>query len=191
MTTISTHPANVSELSDIVAAFYDAHDANPPTLWAYDAVARALGVAESCTGDSNTAADSVTHTPKTGLSVAFYSVNPTHRTELGRPLTAYYVATWKGYQYRGHVILSARGYHADEPRGFVCFDQGAYNGTLPDGCRALVAELVALAVVDSGVNLVDMESEWAAAATYYEISAHIHKAKMALCDAARVENRGR
>ena len=191
MKTTTTHPATVSALSDIVAAFYESHDANPPTLPTYDAVARALGVADTCTGNSDTAADSVTHTPKSGLSVSFYSVNPNHRTEDGRPLTAYYVATWKGAQYRGHVLLSCRGYHADEPRGFVCYDQSSYAATLPDGCRALVAELVAAAVVASGVNLADMESEWATNSTHYEISSQLAKAKWALEDAARVENRGK
>jgi hypothetical protein len=186
-----TRPASVSELSDIVTAFYESHDANPPTLPTYDAVARALGVADTCTGNSDTATESVAHTPKSGLSVAFYSVNPTHRNEEGRPLTAYYVATWKGAQYRGHVLLSCRGYHADEPRGFVCYDQAPYSANLPDGCRTLVAALVADAVVSSGVNLADMVQEWAAAATYYEISSQLSKAKWALEDAARVENRGK
>jgi hypothetical protein len=191
MTTTTTHPATVSELSDMVAAFYDTHDATPPARATYDAVALALGVADTCTGNSDTAADSVTHTPKTGLSVAFYTVDPTHRTEEGRPLTAYYSATWNGCIYRGHVILSNRGYHADEPRGFVCFDQSSYSETLPAGCRALVAALVSDAVIESGVSLEDMRGEWAAAATYYEISAHVHKAKMAMYDASRVENRGK
>lgn len=191
MTTTTTHPATVSELSDIVAAFYESHDANPPMLPTYDAVARALGVAESCTGNSDTVAESVAHTPKTGLVVSFYSVNPNHRTELGRPLTAYYSAMWNGCQYRGHVILSNRGYHSENERGFVCYDQSSYSETLPAGCRKLVAELVAAAVVDSGVNLADMEQEWAAHSTHYEISSHIYKAKYSLEDAARVENRGK
>jgi hypothetical protein len=54
-----------------------------------------------------------------------------------------------------------------------------------------VAALVADAVVSSGVNLADMVQEWAAAATYYEISSQLSKAKWALEDAARVENRGK
>lgn len=191
MTTISTHPATLSELSDMVAAFYDSHDANPPTLATYDAVARALGVAETCTGNSATAADSVAHTPKSGLVVSFYSVNPNHRTEDGRPLTAYYSATWNGCIYRGHVILSNRAYHSENERGFTCYDQSSYMETLPAGCRKLVAELVAAAVVDSGVNLSEMETEWATHSTHYEISSHIYKAKFSLEDAARIENRGR
>jgi hypothetical protein len=186
-----TRPASVSELSDIVAAYYDSHGANPPTRTTYDAVARALGVAESCTGDSNTAAESVAHTPKSGLSVAFYSVNPTHRTETDQPLDAYYVATWKGATYRGHVVLSHRGYHADTPQGFLCWDRSAYTAVLPDGCRKLVAELVTNAVISSGVTLADMVQEWNAAATYYEISSQVHAAKMALDGAARIENRGK
>jgi hypothetical protein len=186
-----TRPASVSELSDIVAAFYDSHDANPPARLAYDAIARALGVAPTCTGNSDTAADSATHTPKSGLSVAFYSVNPTHRTETDQPLDAYYVATWKGATYRGHVVLSRRGYHADTPQGFLCWDRSSYTAVLPDGCRTLVAELVTNAVIESGVDMGYLRKEWQDAATYYEISAHVHKAKMALDDAARVENRGR
>lgn len=192
MTTISTtYPASVSELSDIVAAFYDSHAANPPARLAYDAVARALGVAESCTGNSDTAAESVTHTPKSGLSVAFYSVNPTHRTETDMPLDAYYVATWKGATYRGHVVLSRRGYHADTPNGFLCWDRSAYTAVLPDGCRKLVAELVTSAVIESGVDMGYLRKEWQDSATHYELSSQIHAAKMALDGAARIENRGR
>lgn len=191
MNITDTRPASVSELSDIVAAYYDSHDANPPTRTTYDAIARALGVAATCNGNSDTAADSVTHTPKSGLTVAFYSVNPTHRTETDQPLDAYYVATWKGATYRGHVVLSHRGYHADSPNGFLCWDRSAYTAVLPDGCRTLVAELVTNAVISSGVTLADMVQEWNTAATYYEISANVHKAKMALYDAARVENRGK
>jgi len=191
MTTATIHPATVSELSDMVTAFYESHDANPPARATYDAVARALGVAETCTGNSDTAADSVTHTPKSGLTVAFYSVNPTHRTETDMPLDAYYVATWKGATYRGHVVLSHRGYHADTPQGFLCWDRSAYTTVLPDGCRKLVAELVTNAVISSGVTLADMVQEWHKAATYYEISSQVHAAKMALDGAARIENRGR
>jgi hypothetical protein len=187
MTTTSTRPDTVTALAAIVEAFYDAHDATPPPRATYDAVARALGVADTCTGNSDTAIESVAHTPKAGLSVSFYSVNPTHRNEEDRPLTAYYVATWKGAQYRGHVLLSCRGYHADEPNGFTCFDQSSYTETLPAGCRALVAELVTNAVIDSGVNLAEMQTEWATAATYYEISSELSKAKWALDSAARIE----
>jgi len=178
-----TRPAGVSELSDIVAAFYDSHDANPPARTTYDAVARALGV-------SDPESECITHTPKSGLYVVFHGVQPTHRTETDQPLDAYYVATWKGATYRGHVVLSRRGYHADTPHGFICWDRSAYTAVLPDGCRKLVAELVTNAVISSGVTLADMVQEWHKAATYYEISAHVHKAKMALDDAARVENRG-
>ena len=179
-----TRPASVSELSDIVAAYYDSHDANPPARSTYDAVARALGVSDPVT-------ECVTHTPKAGLYVVFHSVQPTHRTETDQPLDAYYVATWKGATYRGHVGLSRRGYHADTPNGFLCWDRSSYTETLPDGCRKLVAELVTNAVISSGIDLGYLRKEWQDAATYYEISAHIHKAKMALDDAARVENRGR
>jgi hypothetical protein len=175
----------------MVTAFYESQVANPPTLTTYDAVARVLGVAESCTGDSKTAAESVAHTPKSGLSVSFYSVNPNHGTEDGRRLTAYYSAMWNGCIYRGHVILSNRAYHSENARGFVCYDKSNYGVTWPVGCRKLVAELVAVAVVNSGVNLADMESEWAAHSNYYEISSHIYKAKYSLENAARVENRGR
>ena len=192
MTTTTTHPATVSELSDMVAAFYESHDANRPARATYDAVARALGVADTCTGNSDTAADSVTHTLKSGLSVAFYSVGATHRTDsLFQPMTAYYLATWKGAEYRGHVILSSQAHHAETPRGFVCWDYGSYSYSLPDGCRKLVAELVADAVVESGVSLEDMRKERAASDLYYSISSQVHAAKMALDDAARVENRGR
>ena len=189
MTTI-IHPATVSELSDIVAAFRDSHEATPPTRATYDAVARVLGVADTCTGNSDTATDSVAHTPKAGLSVSFYSVGATHRTETNRPLTAYYVAKWKGAEYRGHVLLSNRGYHADTARGYVCFDQSSYTAVLPDGCRTLVAELVANAVHLSGVSLEDMEKEWECSATYYEISSQLSKASWALQDAARTEKKG-
>jgi hypothetical protein len=192
MTTISTHPATVSELSDMVAAFYESHDATPPARATYDAVARALGVAATCTGNSDTAADSVTHTPKTGLSVAFYSVNPTHRgTGDDIPLSAYYTATWNGATYRGNVTLSCRAYHANSEHGFVCWDSSSYSAVLPDGCRKLVAGLVRDAVITSGVLLEDMRGEWAASATYYEISSELYKAKRALDDAARVDNGGK
>lgn len=192
MTTTTTHPATVSELSDMVAAFYESHDANPPARATYDAVARALGVADTCTGNSDTAADSVTHTPKSGLSVAFYTVNPTHRGEqVDIPLSAYYNATWNGATYRGNVTLSCRGYHAENENGFSCWDSSSYSAILPDGCRKLVAGLVRDAVIESGISLEDMRGEWVASATYYEISSELYKAKRALDDAARVENGGR
>ena len=192
MKTLDTRPATVSALADIVTAYYEKYDTFSPPRRAYDAVARALGVAVTCTGNSDTAAESVTHTPKAGLSVAFYSVGATHRTESpDRPLTAYYVATWKGEKYRGHVVLSRGGYHRDTPNGFICYDQAPYTVALPDGCRTLVAALVTNAVIESAIDLDYLCREWADSGTYYEISSYIHKAKMALEDAARVENRGR
>ncbi len=193
MLTTITHPQTVSELADIVEAFYQAHDATPPPRASYDAVARALGVATTCTGNPDTAAESLTHTPKAGLSVSFYSAEPTHRTEgADIPLTAYYVATWKGAKYRGHIVLSSRGYHADEPNGFVCWDRNAYTDSLPDGCRKLVAQLVTDAVKSSGVSLDDMRQEWQQSATYYEISSKLYEAKNATEWAQRViEKAGR
>lgn len=191
MPTTIIHPDTVSALADIVEAYHDAHESRPPSRVTYDAVARALGVAPECTGNPDTATESVTHTPKAGLSVAFYSVNPTHRTETDKPMTAYYVATWKGASYRGHVEMSCRGYHADNANGFICYDTYAYSDVLPDGCRKLVAQLVTDAVISSGVSLDDMRREWAAAANYYEIASHLYAAKRALDDARRVEMGGR
>lgn len=192
MKTLDTRPATVSALADIVTAYYEKFDTFSPPTETYDAVARALGVAPTCTGNSDTAAESVTHTPKAGLSVAFYSVGATHRAESpDRPLTAYYVATWKGEKYRGNVILSRQGYHRDTPNGFHCYDQAPYSDVLPVGCRTLVADLVTKAVIDSAIDMDHLCREWADSGTYYEISSHIHKAKMALEDAARVQNRGR
>jgi hypothetical protein len=191
MPTTITHPDTVSALADIVTAYHDAHETRTPSRATYDAVARALGVGIECTGNPDTAAESVTHTPKAGLSVAFYSVGPTHRSEgTDNPMTAYYVATWRGDIVRGHIKLSTRGYHADTPRGFVCFDQCAYMEPLPVGCRRLVVELVEAAVIASNVSPDEMRAEWSAAATYYDIQSYLYRAKVALEDAARVEMRG-
>jgi len=191
MPTTITHPDTVSALADIVTAYHDAHETRTPSRATYDAVARALGVGIECTGNPDTATESVTHTPKAGLSVAFYSVGPTHRSEKDdNPMTAYYVATWRGDIVRGHIKLSTRGYHADLPNGFVCFDQCAYMEPLPIGCRTLVSGLVESAVIASGVSLDEMRAEWSAAATYYDIQSYLYRAKVALDDAARVEMRG-
>lgn len=185
MPTTITHPETVSALADIVTAYHDAHESRTPSLATYDAVARALGVSDPVT-------ECVTHTPKAGLYVVFHSVQPTHRSEGDdNPLTAYYVATWRGDIVRGHIKLSTRGYHADTPRGFVCWDQCAYMEPLPTGCRRLVVELVEAAVVASGVSFDEMRAEWAATATYYDILSYLNRAKIALDDAARVEMRGR
>jgi hypothetical protein len=191
MPTTTTHPETVSALADIVTAYHDAHGTCTPSRATYDAVARALGVADTCTGNPDTATESVTHTPKKGLELSFYSVNPTHRTETDKPMTAYYVAKWNGEIYRGHVEMSARGYHADNANGFTCFDTYHYSAVLPDGCRKLVAQLVTDAVISAGVSLDDMRAEWAAAANYYEISSHLYAAVRALDSAARVEKGGR
>jgi hypothetical protein len=106
-------------------------------------------------------------------------------------MTAYYVAKWNDGIYRGHVEMSARGYHADNANGFTCFDTFHYSAVLPDGCRKLIAQLVTDAVISAGVSLDEMRAEWAAAANYYEISSHLYAAVRALDSAARVEKGGR
>lgn len=182
----------VGELSATVTAFHEQWGTRVPPVPTFDAVARALGVAVTCTGNSDTAAESVTHTPKAGLTVSFYSVGPTHREEQNyRPLTAYYVAQWKDAEYRGHVIMSCGGYHGETVNGFVCLDQGHYVETLPNGCQKLVAELVTNAVIESGASVEELKAEWAATGHHYSISAKLYAAYFAMNDAARLEERGR
>lgn len=178
----------VAELAATVAAFYGDWEKFAPARSSFDKIARALGVAVTCTGNSDTAAESVQHEPKKGLSLAFYSVNPSHRTEQDtRPLDAHYVATWKEATYRGRVILSTGGYHSENPNGFLCFDTYDYAARLPDQCRMMIAALVTNAVLAAGTNLEQLRREWHDVGTYYEISHHLYQAHAALDDATRAE----
>ena len=178
----------VAELAATVTAFYEDWDTFAPARSSFDKIARALGVAVTCTGNSDTAAESVQHTPKKGLSVAFYSVNPSHRTEQeDRPLDAHYIATWKDATYRGRVIMSTGGYHSENPNGFLCFDTYDYAATLPDQCRKMIAEIVTSAVLAAGTNLEQLKREWRDSGTYYDISHHLYKAHDHLYEASKAE----
>ena len=170
--------------------YYELHDANPPALDTYRKVADVLGISPSCTGNSDTAAESVAHTPKAGLVVSFYTFAPAHRGE-NDVANAYYVATWNGYIYRGDVGLSDRAYHSDNANGFTCFDQSRYTATLPDGCRKLVADIVTRAVVTSGVSLADLHAERNQNSVHYAVSSDLYKAKTALDDALRTATKGK
>ena len=180
----------VAELAATVTAFYEDWETFYPCRASFDKIARALGVAVTCTGNSDTAAESVQHTPKKGLSVAFYSVNPSHRTEQeDRPLDAHYIATWKDATYRGRVIMSTGGYHSENPNGFLCFDTYDYAATLPDQCRKMIAEIVTNAVLAAGTNLDQLRREWRDSGTYYDISHYLYKAHDALYEADKAEKK--
>lgn len=174
----------VTELAEIVRNMYE--NTTPPPVPTFDKVAEALGVDKACTGNPDTAELSTEHTPKKGLSVRFYTAAPGYRSEKF-VMNCYYVAQWNGTQYRGHVVMSTQGYHADNALGFVCFDLSAYTDTLPQGCRKLVAELVTSAVIASGVNLADLVAEKAADSRHYAIQAELWEAVKGLEDAVRAE----
>lgn len=189
MTTLDT----ITELGAQALAlsnYYESHDANPPTLDMFRKVADVLGISPSCTGNSDTATESVAHTPKAGLVVSFYTFAPAHRGETYLGI-AYYTATWKGGTYRGNVGVSDKGYHSDSANGFVCWDMANYSATLPDGCRKLVAEIVTSAVVASGVSLADLHAERDRNSVHYAVSSELHKAKRALDDAVRTATKGK
>lgn len=180
----------VATLAATVTAFYEDWEKFAPARTSFDKIARALGVAVTCTGNSDTAAESVQHTPKKGLSLAFYSVNPSHRTEQeARPLEAHYIATWNSAKYRGRVILSTGGYHSENPNGFQCFDTYDHAATLPDQCRKMIAELVTNAVLEAGTDLEQLRCEWRDSGTYYDISHYLYQAHAALYDATRAESK--
>jgi hypothetical protein len=185
METLTT-PQTVADLVEVVNTFYMNHEQNPPATPTFDKVARALGVAETCTGNPDTAQQSKEHTPKKGLVVQFYTAAPGYRSERF-VMNCYYVATWGGAKYRGHVVLSDVGYHADTPAGFVCFDQSSYSETLPDGCRKLVARIVTDAVIDSGVALADLKTERAEHSRHYEVQSKLYAAVRGVEDAERAE----
>jgi len=188
--TTTTTPRTLAELAEIVEAFTAEFDARPPLRDKFDIIANRLGVAPECTGNPATAEQSTTHTPKTGLSVQFYSVNPAHRAE-NDLLDAYYVAQWRGAEYRGHVVVSTRGYHSDNPNGFMAFDRSSYTATLPDGCRQLVAKLLTNAIVGSGVTVDQLAYQRQQMNTFHAVSAELYKAKRAMGDAHRAMNGGR
>lgn len=184
----TSHTRTVTELAAYLSDYYEHYETLKPALPGFETVARALGVAATCTGNPDTAADSVTHTPKSGLTVAFYSFNPGHHKsqELA---TAYYVASWRGEQYRGNVIVSDRSYHAQNKNGFVCTDIGTHWQQLPTGCRQLVAAIVTEALINSGVSLGQLNSERAEHTIYYRISAKLYDMKRGAEEAAAIANR--
>ena len=179
---------NIQELAALAEKLYEQYDKAPPAP-AHDALAAALGVAAECTGNSDTAILSRVHTPKSGLVVSFYAVSPAHRTE--RYLTrAYYQAEWKGAKYRGDIIVSTTNYHADNDRGFSCFDLSHYAEHLPEGCRKLVAGIVADTLADLPAGTLDaLAVEFATAGKHWEISSYLHKVNMAADDALRAYNK--
>jgi hypothetical protein len=190
MTTTTTTPRTIAELAEIVEAFTAEFDARPPLRDKFDIIANRLGVAPECTGNPATAEQSTTHTPKAGLTVQFYSVNPAHRGE-NYILDAYYVAQWRGAEYRGHVVISTQGYHSDAPGGFMAFDRSSYSATLPQGCRQLVAELVKGAIVGSGVTVDQLAYQRGNMNTFHAVHAELYKATRAMDDARRAMNGGR
>lgn len=187
MPTKIIHPQKVSELADIVEAYYEMYENNRPSRSTYDAVAKHLGIADTCTGDPKTANESATWEPKTGLSVSFHSVNPTGEDNEAHLMNAYYVATWRGEIYRGHILLSNQNWYAKEPDGFLCWDRSAYTESLPDGCRKLVAQLVTDAVKSSGISLVLMRKESEKSAKWVKVLSEISRAKWSLDKARRIQ----
>lgn len=187
----SVHPLGVSgmavsDLAAMVEAWHNAHEQNQPPRVAFDKVAAALGVGSDCTGDPATARSSVTHTPKSGLTVSFYTFAPGHESDSGHVATAYYVATWRGAEYRGNVVVSTAGYHSAAPAGFVVYDATRWDA-LPDGCRKIAAALVEDAMHESGVTLAALVEERAAANLHARIHAATWQAVAALRDAANAE----
>lgn len=181
----TTTQTTVGELAVLLHAYYIEHEQNPPARVNFDKVAEALGVAAECTGNPDTAKESKEHTPKAGLSVRFYSVNPGYRSEQ-YVLDAYYVATWRGAEYRGHVCLSDTAYHADTPHGFTCWDRSSYSATLPDGARRMVADIVTQAVKSSGVSLEELKKERAESNVFYAVNSELYKMQRAAVDASRI-----
>jgi hypothetical protein len=180
----TTTERTVGELAAYLREYYEQHEKNPPARVNFDKVAEALGVAEYESGT-----DKITnckeHTPKAGLSVRFYSVNPAHRGET-YIMDAYYVATWRGAEYRGHVCLSDTRYHADNANGFTCWDRSSYSTPLPDGARKLVAGIVTQAVKGSGVSLEDLKAERLDSNVFYAVSSELYSMQRAADNAARI-----
>jgi hypothetical protein len=181
----TTTTRTVGELAVYLEEYYEQHEQNPPARVNFDKVAAALGVGRECTGNPDTATGSVEHTPKAGLSVRFYSVNPAHRNER-YILDSYYVATWRGAEYRGHICLSDTAYHADNVNGFTCWDRSSYSTPLPDGARRMVADIVTQAVKGSGVSLEELKNEKIESNIFYAVSSQLYAARMAVDGAARI-----
>lgn len=180
---------NIETLAQLAEKLSEQYDTGPATP-AHDLLAVALGVAPECTGNSDTAILSRVHTPKAGLVVSFYSVGPAHRGE-NFTTRAYYQAEWKGAKYRGDIIVSTNAYHADNARGFSCFDLSHYTEQLPDGCRKLIAGIAADALASLPAGTLDaLAVEFATCGKHWEISSYLHKVRMASDDALRAFKNG-
>ena len=136
----------VHRVAEIVEMLYTQTESTKAPRPVADALAAALGVADTCTGNPATAAASKEYAPKAGLSFRFYSVEPGYRTDTNTLIRCGYVAEWRGIEYRGEVV-GVRGLVDSDGHSWAVrfYDATRYAATLPDGCRKLVCAAVSAA----------------------------------------------
>lgn len=155
-----------------------------PLPWC-QALATDLGVAATCTGNSETAKESRQYNPKTGFTFGFYYVAPGYRNDTRELVRVCYVGQWRGVEYRGEVVGAAG------LAGTVFYDATRYAATLPDGCRKLIVAQVAASAVAVGVTVAALEAEKDASNRASAIYSATYAALRELRNAAEIEAGGR
>lgn len=182
-----TETPTLAAVAAMVERLHEQYDADRVPLPWCQALATDLGVAATCTGDARTVEQSRQYNPKTGFTFGFYYVAPGYRNDTRELVRVYYVAQWRGVEYRGEVVGTA----GLAGSAVLFYDATRYAATLPDGCRKLIVAQVAASAAGVGVTVAALQAEKDASNRASAIYSATHTALRELRNAAEIEAGGR
>lgn len=182
-----TETLTLAAVAAMVERLHEQYDTDRVPLPWCQALATDLGVAATCTGNSETAKHSRQYNPKTGFTFGFYYVLPGYRNDTHELVRVGYVGQWRGVEYRGEIV--GTDYLKENAPRF--YDVTRYAATLPDGCRKLIVAQVAASAVAVGVTVAALQAEKDASNRASAIYSATYTALRELRNAAEIEAGGR